>query len=294
MHDILHWRVGDVRVTCVPELELVLPHDPETGFLPAASPAALARIEGLSPDFVTPDGALRMAFQALLVDAPGLRLVVDTCIGNDRVRAHLCEEPLQTDFLERLAALGWAPETVDAVLCTHMHVDHVGWNTRLQDGAWVPTFPNATYYFARTEYEHFLTLDGADHAAMAADAINPVIDAGLAAFVEQDHRFSREVSLRPTPGHTPGHVSVVLESGGERAIISGDAVHHPCQLARPHWFSAVDHDRAVTLATRLALLGELADAGDLLIGTHFTAPTAGRVLRAAEAFRFAPDYSKSG
>jgi glyoxylase-like metal-dependent hydrolase (beta-lactamase superfamily II) len=147
MSDFTRWTIGKVSITKLPEIEIVIPYNADAPFLPDATPEALARIDGVCPNYITHDGALRMSFHALLVDAPGLRLVVDTCIGNDRAREYLCEEPLQTGFLEDLTAVGWPPDSVDAVLCTHMHVDHVGWNTRLENGAWVPTFPNATYFF---------------------------------------------------------------------------------------------------------------------------------------------------
>ena len=286
MSQPLQWQIGAVTITRLQEIEQIIPYNPVTPFFAEATPEALARLPDLKPDFVTQDGALRLSIHTLLVDAPGLRLVVDTCVGNDRPRAFICEEPLQTAFLENMAALGWPPESVDAVICTHMHVDHVGWNTRLVDGVFVPTFAHAAYYFAEAEYAHFRQSQTAEDAAIAADAIAPVVDAGLARFVATDHRFSPEIRLLPTPGHTAGHVSVVIESMGHRAIISGDCVHHPCQMARPGWMTPWEHDRAQSLETRLALFADLADSGDLLIGTHFAAPTAGRVVRENGAFRF--------
>ena len=293
MSDFTRWTIGKVSITKLPEIEIVIPYNADAPFLPDATPEALARIDGVCPNYITHDGALRMSFHALLVDAPGLRLVVDTCIGNDRAREYLCEEPLQTGFLEDLTAVGWPPDSVDAVLCTHMHVDHVGWNTRLENGAWVPTFPNATYFFSRKEFEHFRSLAGPEHEIVAADSIDPVVDAGLAEYVDSDHRFTNEVSLIPTPGHTPGHVSVLIDSDGARAVISGDTMHNPCQLPRPYWTAVVDDDPARAVATRLSLLENLVAGKDLLIGTHFTSPTAGRVIREGGAFRFLPVTDKS-
>lgn len=282
----LTWRIGAVTVTRLQEIEQIIPYDPVTPFFPQATVEALAELPELKPDYVTDDGALRLSIHTLLVDAPGLRLVVDTCVGNDRPRAFITEEPLQTPFLENMESLGWSPDRVDAVICTHMHVDHVGWNTRLVDGLFIPTFPNARYYFGREEFEHFRKTETGEVAIIAADSINPVIEAGLARFVETNHRFSDEISLIPTPGHTPGHVSVAIESMGERALISGDFVHHPCQMARPGWMTPWEHDHEQSLETRLSLFSDLADSGDLLIGTHFAAPTAGHVERNGGAFRF--------
>ena len=282
----MQWQIGAVTVTRLQEIEQIIPYNCAAPFFAEATPEALEELPELKPDYVTAQGALRLSIHTLLVDAPGLRLVVDTCVGNDRPRQFICEEPLQTAFLENMAALGWPPETVDAVICTHMHVDHVGWNTRLVDGAFVPTFANALYYFAETEYAFFRENQTTEAAEIAADSINPVVDAGLARFVAANHRFSAEISLLPTPGHTAGHVSVAIESMGQRAIISGDCVHHPCQMARPGWMTPWEHDRAQSLKTRLSLFSDLADSGDLLIGTHFAAPTAGRILRENGAFRF--------
>lgn len=286
MDEYLSWKIGAVTVTRLQEIEQIIPYNPVTPFFPDATAEALAEMPELKPNFVTEEGAIRLSIHSLLVEAPGLRLVVDTCVGNDRPRDFICEEPLQTAFLEKMAALGWTPDSVDAVICTHMHVDHVGWNTRLVDGAFVPTFPKAAYYFAKAEYAHFRQTEAGERATIAKDAINPVVDAGLARFVEADHRFSDEVRLLPTPGHTPGHVSVVIESLGARAVISGDCVHHPCQMPRPNWMTPWEHDPKQVLETRLALFADLADSGDLFIGTHFASPTAGHVVRDGDGFRF--------
>lgn len=287
--DALRWRVGAVTVTRLREITLTIPYDPVHPFLPEATPAALAAHPELRPHHVTAAGALRLSSHALLVDAPGLRLVVDTCVGNDRAREFICAEPLRTDFLDRMRTLGWAPESVEAVLCTHLHVDHVGWNTRLVDGVFTPTFPNARYCFARAEFEHFMSAPAGEAAVVAADSIAPIIKAGLAHLVEPTHRFTPEISLLPTPGHTIGHVSVLIESDGERAVITGDAIHHPCQMAHPDWLTPWEFDRAQALATRRALLDDLADRGTRLIGTHFPAPTAGWVTRAGDVYAFVGD-----
>ena len=282
---MLTWKIGDVTVTRVVEQEVPIVFNEKHPFMPSATPEALKAIPWLHPHYVTEEGYLRLSFHALLVDAPGLRLVVDTCVGNDKPRRMLGNRPLATDFLRQLTDLGWARESVDAVVCTHLHVDHVGWNTVLEDGRWTPTFPKARYLIGREEYAHWSASDEAESQEILADSVRPIFEAGLADLVEMDHRLSAEVCLKPTPGHTPGHVSVVIESRGERAVISGDAIHHPCQMAHPEWTVPFDTDPAAASGTRASLLDEVADKPILFIGTHFAAPTAGHVKRDGEAYR---------
>jgi glyoxylase-like metal-dependent hydrolase (beta-lactamase superfamily II) len=282
----LAWTVGAVRITRIVELEMPIAHSATHPFLAEATPEALRRHDWLYPDFVTAEGELRLSIHALLVEGPGLRLVVDTCIGNDRPRNLTGGRPLSTDFLERMADAGWPRESVTCVVCTHLHVDHVGWNTMLQDGAWVPTFPKARYLIGRTEFAHWSAQTNAEMQTILSDSVRPILDAGLVDLVEMDHRLSPEVRLIPTPGHTPGHVSVMIESEGESAVITGDMTHHPCQLAHPDWSPPFDSDRQASAATRGRLFASWADQPVLVIGTHYAAPTAGHVKRDGEAFRF--------
>ena len=286
MDPLLSWKVGDVTVTRIVEMELPLPWSEDHAFLREATPEALRTMPWLYPHFVTPDDAVILSFHALLVDAPGMRLVVDTCIGNDKPRKELGMQALSTPFLEHMVEAGWPPESVDAVVCTHLHVDHVGWNTRLQDGKWVPTFPNARYLIGQIEHRHWSAEGDADQQAILGDSVQPIFDAGLADFVDMDHRLSPEIRLLPTPGHTPGHVSVIIESKGETALITGDALHHPCQIGHPDWCPGVDVDPGLSPATRRAMLGDAADKSMLFIGTHFAAPTAGRIRRDGAGYRF--------
>ncbi|MFZ4688320.1 MAG: MBL fold metallo-hydrolase [Polymorphobacter sp.] len=283
---MLRWQVGAVTVTRIPEMDFPVKYHPDHSLLPDATPAALRRMDWLYPHFVDRDDVLHLSIHALLVEAPGLRLVVDTCIGNDKPRNLIRQQILSTPFLDRMAAAGWPRDSVDAVVCTHLHVDHVGWNTMKQGDAWVPTFPNARYLIGRIEHAHWSAADDANQAEIMGDSVQPIFDAGLADLVEMDHRLSPEVRLMPTTGHTPGHVSVVIESEGQTAIITGDMMHHPCQVAHPEWAVRFDVDGPAAAATRHDFVTRHADTPVLIIGTHFATPTAGHIVADGDRWRF--------
>ena len=283
---MLSWQVGEVKVTRIVELEMPVAYSPETAFLKEATPAELRKSPWLYPHFVNEQDELLLSIHALLVEAPGFRLVVDTCVGNDKPRGMTGGRGLATKFLDAFAETGLARESVDAVVCTHMHVDHVGWNTMLVDDTFVPTFPNARYLFGRTEFEHWSAEGDEEQQAILADSVQPILDAGLAEFVGLDHVISPQIRLIPTTGHTPGHVSVQIESGGERAVITGDMTHHPCQLAHPEWSPSFDSDPNAAAVTRAKMFAEWADEPILVIGTHYATPTAGHVKRDGAGFRF--------
>jgi glyoxylase-like metal-dependent hydrolase (beta-lactamase superfamily II) len=283
---MIRWRIGRVTVTKIVELEV-------TGgsrfLLPQATREAVLPIAWLCPHFADETGRLKMSIHALVVETPSCRILVDTCLGNDKENRRIpAWNRLQTSFLTDLATAGYPRETIDTVLCTHLHVDHVGWNTMRVDGRWVPTFPNARYLFGRVEFAHWTgESEREDLVSILADSVRPVVDAGLVDFVETDDRVCDEVRLVPTVGHTPGHVSVRIVSDGEEALITGDFVHHPCQIARPHWSSTADSDPEQARKTRAVMLDRLSDRPILVIGTHFAGPTAGRVVRDGDAFRLA-------
>jgi glyoxylase-like metal-dependent hydrolase (beta-lactamase superfamily II) len=280
---MLSWQVGSVKISSI--VEIIIPF-PGGSLFAEATPEALKTSPWLFPHFAKEDGTLIGSVQALLVEAPGLRLVVDTCIGNDKPRQLVGGNPLATSFLQQLAEAGWSRDSVDVVVCTHLHVDHVGWNTMLVDGEWVPTFPKARYLIGKREFEHWSEEGDEEQTAILGDSVRPIFDAGVAQLVEMDHRISPEVRLVPTPGHTPGHVSVMIESEGQRAVITGDTTHHPAQMAHPQWATSFDSDAQAATATRTKLFAEWADQPILVIGTHYAAPTAGHVKRDGAAFRF--------
>ena len=282
------WRVGDVEIIRI--VELYDFQDDIWVLLKDATPELTLSHDWLKPHFITPDGRMRLNFQAFLVISQGRRIMVDTCLGNGRQREYDVFSNLQGSFLEDLAAAGAPPESVDTVLCTHLHVDHVGWNTMLVDGAWIPTFPNARYLIGKAEFEYWKSEEDAleDHSKSPFhDSVRPVFEAGLVELVETDHRVCDEIALEPTLGHTPGHVSVRIRSKGEEALITGDFLHHPCQLARPDWASSADYDPDAGMATRRRVFTALSDTPVLMIGTHFAAPTAGRVVKDGDAWRLA-------
>jgi glyoxylase-like metal-dependent hydrolase (beta-lactamase superfamily II) len=274
---MLSWKVGNVTITSVVESET--PTSPRFLFpqLSKADVAAIAdECDWLRPHFVDGQGYLLQKIQALVIETGDTTIVVDTCVGNDKVRANPGWHQLAGAFLADLAQAGCGPDEVDVVICTHLHVDHVGWNTKLVDGRWEPTFPNARYLFERTEFEYWRdNPDGGDD--VFGDSVRPVHDAGLATLVDPDHVITPEVRLESTPGHTPGHVSVIIESNGERAVITGDMMHTPLQMARVELSSSFDTDPDRARVTRRAFLQRWADGSTLVIGTHFGTPTAGLV-----------------
>jgi len=279
------WRVGDVTITKVIELEVA---GGSRFLLPQATPEAIKPIGWLRPHFADDNGRLRMSIHTFLVQTPTHRIVVDTCLGNDKENRRIPHwNDMQTKFLEDIAAAGFPRESVDTVLCTHLHVDHVGWNTMKAGGEWVPTFPKAQYLFGRVEHAHWTEAAAVreDMPFVLADSVTPILDAGLATLVEYDHRIGAEISLVPTVGHTPGHVSVAIESRGERALITGDFMHHPCQIAHPEWDTTADTDKEQGIRTRRIMFEQLAGSPVLVLGTHFAGATGGRIVRDGDTFR---------
>lgn len=267
----LSWDVGRVTVTRVEESITPVP----AGYL----------VTGLTDDHIAAqrpwvepyfdgDGAVLLSVHSFIIDTGDMTIVVDTCAGMHDGR------PLPGDpsFLDRLAAeIDGGLDAVDVVICTHLHFDHIGWNTiRDRGGRWVPAFPNAQYLITDEELDGF---DERDPEHMADAGITPLADAGLLVAVELDHRITPEVRLLSTPGHSRGHVSVLIESGGATGLVTGDAAHTPIQFAYPELAaSRVDHDSERSTQTRRDLVERFIDTDALIFGSHFAPPTAG-VLR---------------
>jgi glyoxylase-like metal-dependent hydrolase (beta-lactamase superfamily II) len=251
----MQWNVGQVKITKIVELETV----GSTRFiLPLATNEEIQKLPWLIPHFATEEGRLKMSIHSLVIETPSRRIVVDTGLGNDKEGRFVPTwNHRQSPFLETMTEAGFAPDSINTVICTHLHVDHVGWNTRLVGGQWVPTFANARYVFGKSEYEHDL--------------------------VASDHRLCDEITLIPTPGHSPGHVSLHIRSNGEEALLTGDVAHHPCQMAHLDWSSTADSDPAQSAVTRRELFSRFADTPTLVIGGHFSAA---HIKRDGNSFKF--------
>lgn len=277
----MKWKVGGVTITKIVEVEGA----GGTRFiLPQAAPDVIREMDWLIPRYATAEGKLRMSIHAYVLEAGARRIVVDTGLGNDKQDRHIpLWNNLNTPFLFKLAESGFPPETIDTVLCTHLHVDHVGWNTKLVAGAWVPTFPNARYLFGRTEYDYWNGFEESrEQKAVFADSVKPVVDAGQAELIASETRICDEVSTFPTPGHSPGHLSIRIRSEGEEAVLLGDVAHHPCQFEHLDWSSTFDSDPAGAAKMRERLFGELAETRTRVFGGHFDP---GYVVREGRAFR---------
>ncbi|MBW2361828.1 MAG: MBL fold metallo-hydrolase [Deltaproteobacteria bacterium] len=278
---MLRWRIGEVTVTRIVDDTA---YDLGPMILPEVTKEMLGSISWLSPHYVDADGNMILSIHGLLVETPDRKILVDTCIGNDKDLSMPAWSQRSSSFLDDLASQGGTRDAIDTVLCTHLHVDHVGFNTVLENGKWAPTFRNARYLFGRKEFEYWK--DEPDMVGpVFGESVQPIVDAGLAELVEMDHKVCAEVALEPTPGHTPGHVSVHIRSAGEEAVITGDMLHHPCQIARPDWTTSVDFDKEQSQRTKREFLGRYAEQPVLVIGTHFATPTAGHIVRDGDTYR---------
>jgi glyoxylase-like metal-dependent hydrolase (beta-lactamase superfamily II) len=278
----LSWMIGDIEVTSIVEQDLWW----KIGrFLPGATQELVASVPWIGPYLDDDPEFMSLRVQAFVIDTGTQKIVVDTCVGNDKDRDFWSFDKLSTDFLEQMTGAGHPPESIDVVLCTHLHVDHVGWNTRRVANLWVPTFPNARYLFGREEYEYWSHETDDLTLSLLEDSIGPVVAAGLVDLVEFDHVVGPGIALIATTGHTPGHVSVSLESAGRRAVIIGDMTHHPIQLAHPEVCSTADIDPELATATRRARFASWCSDDVLVIGTHFAPPTAGHLAVDGDGWR---------
>jgi len=274
---MLPLRLGHLEVSRVVDLET--PTSPRFLFAEMTREAMAPHLAWAAPHFYDPRAdRLLMSIQTFVLRTRHHTILVDTCLGNDKPRAYEGWNLRKGTYLEDLARSGVAPEQVDYVMCTHLHVDHVGWNTRLENGRWVPTFPRAKYVFAKTELDFWRGGSEPENAQVFADSVRPVLDAGQAVAVDMDHVLTDEIRLEPTPGHTPGHVSIHLTSAGQEAVITGDMMHHPVQIAEPDWSSKFCTDKAQSARTRREFCARYADRDVWILGTHFAPPTAVRIV----------------
>ena len=267
----------------------------ETTFLPA-----LDMLPGLTPDVldenrpwmqqahaIDPQDTLILAFQSYVVKTPHHTILIDNCIGNDKPRPTRPKWHMKTDdtYLRALSAAGLGVGDIDFVMCTHLHVDHVGWNTRLENGRWVPTFPNARYIFGKGEFDYWTAQHAKAEVPPFADSVLPVVEAKKAEIVTNDYQIGDHVRLLPTPGHTPGHVAFAFGRGKDEAVFSGDLMHSPLQTRYPELSAKFDVDQAQAATTRRNFLERYCDTDTLCCTAHFPSPSTGKIRRWGGGFR---------
>ena len=284
-------RIGDFEVRRIAEYEgpFIGPED----FFPDFDPEVLRSNPDMTgPRLIDPaTGKLIFSFHSFIVKTAHHTILIDSCLGNDKERPTRPQfHRLRTPYLSDLAAAGIQPEQVDYVMCTHLHWDHVGWNTRLENGRWVPTFPNARYVMARHEFEHWEAFqqrgEDSPHRLAFEDSVLPVVRTGQSQLVDDDFALEDGLWFEGAPGHTPGNVVIHARSRGDRAIFLGDVIHHQLQLAKPEWSTLACTDRELSRKTRTRLIQEHAEHGTRLLPAHFPAPTAGRIVRHGSAYRY--------
>ena len=286
------WTIGEATVTRIEE-QLGFASRPPEQYLDGFERETLARhLDWLVPHhYSTEHDRLITSIHSWLIRTSRHTILLDSCAGNHKNRPGFPRmHQLETPFLDQLRRAGAEPEQIDIVLCTHLHTDHVGWNTVLKDGRWVPTFPNATYLFSRTENE---TGDPRRHPAADADLLRggayrdsvlPVIEARQALLIDADHAIDDTMTIVAAPGHSRGHIAMWLANAAGRALFCGDVLHHALQVHAPHWNSKFCELPALARATRRTLLEQCAEYRALLFPGHFGAPHVAGIGAAAAGF----------
>ena len=291
-------RIGELEVHRIAEYEgpFVAPEV----FFPDFDPEVLrANPDMAARRLLDPaTGKLVFSFHSFVVRTGRHTILIDACLGNEKERPTRPQfHRFRSSFLADLAGAGIAVEDVDYVLCTHLHWDHVGWNTRLENGRWVPTFPNARYVMARREFAHWQAVqerrEDSPHRLAFEDSVLPVVRTGQSVLVDDDYALDDSLWFESAPGHTPGNVVIHARSGEERGLFLGDVLHHPFQLMQPEWSTAACSDRALSRATRIRLIEEHAERGTRLLPAHFPSPTLGRIVRRGHAYRYAFEEERS-
>jgi len=279
-----HLALGDLEICGLVDLDRF--DLPLSMLLPDADLAMLQPFPWLFPDALS-DGMLHLKIRSWLLRLDGRVILIDTCVGDHKARPNRPDWHRRDGsvLLHALAAQGLRPEDVDIVMCTHLHADHVGWNTKLDNGRWVPTFPNARYVCGRAEYRHWEGdhAKGGDNHGSFADSVLPVMDAGRMDLVDEGWDLARGLTLQTAAGHSPGHMCIHADHG-DGAVFAGDAIHSPVQLARPDWSSAFCSNPAQARATRRALLEQIADTGRWLVPAHFADPGWLRITASGDGF----------
>jgi glyoxylase-like metal-dependent hydrolase (beta-lactamase superfamily II) len=292
-------HIGDIRVTRIEEQ--MGPGFPAKDFFPEFEAEIFAAEQHwLAPNYYQPEsGRVIASIHSWLVRTGKHTVLIDSCSGNHKSRPGMARfDMLDTKYLDRLREAGVQPEEIDFVMCTHLHVDHVGWNTQRENGKWVPTFPNAKYVMSRTDHDHWEAMakkpdTEAYQVNTYNDSVLPIVEAKKAEFVSGEHGMCGCFKLKPSPGHSPGHMRVDLESRGKRAIFAGDALHNPVQVPLWKWNSRFCEDRDLARASRNTLLGDCAEQGALLMPAHFAPPHAAYVKAKGDRFDLDWDYDNS-
>ncbi|HJU16828.1 MAG TPA: MBL fold metallo-hydrolase [Stellaceae bacterium] len=281
------FSVGDMTIHRIVEQERGF--TPILEFLPGLDRQILEENRGwMEPAALEPaTDKLVLCFQSYLVRTPHHTILVDSCIGNDKNRPTREAWHQKSDdfYMKGLAAAGVALEDVDFVMCTHLHADHVGWNTRLDNGRWVPTFPKARYLFSKREYDYWAEEHKKTPIDAIADSVLPIVEAKRAEWVTSDHALDDHVRLMPTPGHTPDHFAVCLGRGGDLAVMTGDLIHSPLQARYPELVMRVDYDPRQAATTRRRFLERYCDSPTLCCTMHFPSPSVGHIKRWGDGFR---------
>lgn len=257
-------------------------------FLPTLSAELLVENRAwLAPTALDREDRAVLCFQSYVLKTPHHTILVDACIGNDKTFPLRPTWNKKNDgtWMTALKAAGVGVDDIDFVMCTHLHGDHVGWNTRLENGRWVPTFPNARYLFSKKEYEYWQGVDRETPLDPMRESVLPVIEAKKAELVTSDHMLDDHVRLLPTPGHTPDHFAVCAGRGGDRAVFTGDLVHSPIQARYPELVMRVDYDQNQASDTRRRFFERYCDTDTLCCTMHFPSPSVGHVRRWGDGFR---------
>lgn len=260
-------RVGDVEIMALVDASASAPCG-------AVFPGVAAEQWAPYEEHLDARGDMPITISSMLVRAGGKTIVVDTGIGaKDRAIFPNGRLP------EAMAEAGVRADDVDIVLATHIHIDHVGWHTTRAGEGFAPTFPNARHVFDRKEYEFFTSAEQAGKWEHVRDCVLPLEGKVDIALTDGEHRLTDEITLLPTPGHTPSHVAVAIMSQGESAIIIGDVCHHPAQVTETGWLPAFDMNPALAAESREKLMRRIEDERAIVVGGHFAHPGFGRLVR---------------
>jgi glyoxylase-like metal-dependent hydrolase (beta-lactamase superfamily II) len=282
----LKFAAGDLTIHRIIEQEV--PFFPALELLPDLTPERLAENRDWMKKAraIDDNDVLILCFQSYIIKTPHHTILVDSCIGNDKQRPARPNWHQKTDdnYMRALKAAGFSVGDIDYVMCTHLHVDHVGWNTRMENGRWVPTFPKARYVFAKNEYDYWHEQNAKAEVPPFADSVLPIVEAKRSELVANDFAIGDHTRILPTPGHTPGHVAFTFGKGKDDAVFAGDLMHSPLQTLYPELSPKFDVDPKQAAVTRRSFLERYCDTNTLCCTAHFPSPSSGKIKRKGNAF----------